>query len=585
MYMAINNVYLNTPEMMQADVYSKSAADWSVQLEDWATDKLMDDFMALDKVRPARSDYKDVKSYNKAVDEWELQKQIFLRQYPQVAERLNAGRTQLDHVRDVMNAEWDRILTRVASRNEAIEAAKQIIADSGRVSAAGRKAQDYLDRAYLMNELDFSLLERDYAATYFSPDDFERLPTGASGPAVLKGNILQRATTLLDFDRTRYEKALREGRLDEFLAEQQYGESMRKAIAYAKRNDPFGEFDPKRFSDYMLAHPDVQKDYFANNPAAEKKFKDTSRYIEGIRALWNKAGNDPAKWVSLLKKDPWLLAEYFRRNPGKQQKWARTDAYIRNISVWGKLIGAGKFDAANAAWDRLPQWVKDQYLAKHPEKRKQSQQTATYLGYMDKWVKLFDDPDKNKAMAYFNSLPQWAKDRYFAKHPDKKIKFGQDAKMSKKLVDYFGMEKDARPAYLKQNPDLAAWLAKNSGSKSSERMAILAAYREIPSDEPWLKRVFRERYPEIFSKEAIGEQKLRKVYDNLARHPEMTESFEAWVKAIWETYAENMKHTAPLKMSYAQYDRSKPARRNTESLSAAEADRLSKRRAQSYRNV
>jgi hypothetical protein len=228
--------------------------------------------------------------------------------------------------------------------------------------------------------------------------------------------------------------------------------------------------------------------------------------------------------------------------------------------------------------------VKDEYNRKHPEKRARAQQTSQYLGYMQNWVKLFDKGDKKAAMAYFNSLPNWAKERYFQKHPEQRINFGLDAKMSEQLAEYFAGDKEGRTQYLKEHPDLAKWLAKNSPTKATERAAILAAYRNIPSSEAWLKRVFREKYPEYFSQEAAGERRLRSVYDTLSKHPEFTESFSKWVETIWETYRENLAHPPRPLNSYIQFERNAPARAYQRSLSAEEANRLARRNAQSSRN-
>lgn len=578
MYMAINNVYLNTPDLMIANVYGKTAAEWSQQLEDWQTDKLMDTYMQLSGARPLRSAYATAKEYNAAVAAWNLQKQTFLHQYPQVADRLNAGRTELDRVRDQVQKEWDAILGRISRRNEMIEAAKSILDKAGRDSAAGKAAQDRLDALYLANELDYSLLERDHAAVYFSPDDLEQLPDGVQGPARLKGNILARATLLLDFDRVRYEKALREGKLDEFLAQQQYGQDMKAAISYAKGGDPFGEFDGKRFFDYMQAHPGLRERYFSNNVGKEAQWTASAKYVEGIRAAVAAAkahgSFDPAAFVRYMKAHPALLEAYFKRHPEKRALWGQTDQYIKLIGRWGQLARAGKWDAAAQAWDQLPKWVKDRYYAKHPERRQRAQQTATYLGYMKTWVGLFEKGDKTGAMKYFHSLPKWAQDRYYKAHPDKRAEFELTAKMSQKLVNYFAADKAAQAQYLAENPDLQAWLAQNGSASEKNRMAILAAYRSIPKEEQWLRKVFRDKYPEIFSKEAAGERKLKRVYDTLSAHPDVLPEFEKWVKAIWDTYAEMLKHPVRPLSSYFHTDRKVPARKYRKSLSAAEASNL-----------
>lgn len=577
MYMAINNVYLNTPELLMANVFGKTSAEWSQQLEDWQTDKLMDTFMAMTGQRPQRGDYDSMRDYNKAVAAWNTQKQVFLQQYPQVAQRLNAGRTELDRLRDQVQKEWDTILGRIAKRGEAIEEAQKILDAAGRDSTAGRQAQDRLDALYLANDLDYSLLERDQAASYFDESDFKTLPPGVLGPAQLKSGLIARSTVLLDFDRVRYEKALREGTLDDFLAQQKYGADMKAAISYAKGGDPFGEFDGKKFYQYMQAHPNLRERYFAKNPAKETEWTRSAAYVEGMRAAINFAkrggGFDAAAFVQYMKSHPDLLKQYFARHPGKEAQWAQNEAYIRNISVWGKLVGAGRWDEANAAWDRLPQWVKDRYLAKHPEKKGRAIKTTEYLGYMSTWVKMFDKGDRNAAMKYFQSLPSWVKERYYQKHPENRAKFELQAEMSVKLQNYFASSKEDQAKYLAANPDLQKWLAKNATQGAQDRNAILAAYRSIPSGEAWLRRVFREKYPEIFSQEAAGERRLRKVYDTLAEHPDVLPEFEAWVKAIWDTYAEMLKHGNRPLSSYITSERRVPERDFNQSLSAADASR------------
>ena len=93
----------------------------------------------------------------------------------------------------------------------------------------------------------------------------------------------------------------------------------------------------------------------------------------------------------------------------------------------------------------------------------------------------------------------------------------------------------------------------------SEFFAILNAYKQIPKSEPWLRRLFREQHPEIFSQEAIGKAKLRRVYDRLASHPDVLPEFEAWVKTIWATYEEMLKHTIRPLSSYFHSERKVPA--------------------------
>jgi hypothetical protein len=575
MLLAISDVYTQYPELLTAEVLSKTPTEWAKQLQDWQTDKLMDDFMALSRQRPERALYGSSAAYNKAVEAWEHQKQVFLATFPQVRDRLATGIVEVDSVRSQIERQWDTVLSRIAKRNESIEAARRILDQFGRKSAKGAAAQTKLDLLYLQNDLDYSLLERDYAASYFSPEDFKRLPVGEREvvSVLRQPDLIKRARTFLDFDRSVYEKARREGRLDEYLAKAEYGQAMKDATLYAKRGDPFGKFDIARWMAYMQKNPSLMEKYFANNPAKRDEWAKSSWYIEGIRSLWKQAGDDPGAWVKLLKQDKRLLAEFFRRNPGKQAEWARTDAYIRNISVWGKLVGAERWDEANAVWDNLPQWVKDEYYSRHPERRKRAAETAQYLGYMKKWVSFFDAGKEDEGMAYFNSLPKWARERYFKAHPENRLKFENNEKLNKQLRDYFATEKQFRADYLAKNPDFKRWLAKNADSTELERFAILQAYRTIPKDEAWLRRVFRERYPEVFSQEALGERKLKSVYSTLTKHGGILPEFEKWVEEILRTYTEmtRLGKARPVS-SYFERDRKAEAeeRRRLRSRSAEE---------------
>ena len=75
------------------------------------------------------------------------------------------------------------------------------------------------------------------------------------------------------------------------------------------------------------------------------------------------------------------------------------------------------------------------------------------------------------------------------------------------------------------------------------RGLVQAMYRAIPSGEPWLKRVFREKFPEVFGKQALGERKLRKVAAALAEHPEMAEFYEKAYRLQTALYLEQLKRS------------------------------------------
>ena len=127
----------------------------------------------------------------------------------------------------------------------------------------------------------------------------------------------------------------------------------------------------------------------------------------------------------------------------------------------------------------------------------------------------------------FNSMPDWMKEKYFAKHPDQRAQHELDSAALKAGANYFLAQGDDKLKILREHPELRAWLAAHGGEEAAHRGLITTIYRQIPSSEPWLKRTFRERFPEIFSQEAIGAQKLASVARDLAEHPEMLPFYEA----------------------------------------------------------
>lgn len=736
MWARINGVYLDTPELMERDVWSKTPNEWARDMSEQQTDLLTDTFFNMSDQRPNRADFKSQAEFNDAVRVWETYKAMFLATYPQVAKRVADARWEVQSVRDKVEAEWDRLLGNISERKEAIEALDAIISKKGYDSTENEQVRR--DMLYLANSLDFALLEKDNAAFFYSYEDFKQLGYGQVGPLELvQKGLIKQAVRILDFDSVRFNKAKREGTTVQFFKDQRYAEEMQRAVSNAKGGDVFGKFDPKKWYDYMRKNPAFREQWFDKTPGKREEWAEGEDYIRHIavwgklvgREAWDAAGrawdnlplwvrqrylgtNPDAKinlsgdyiggksgylyegkyfkslesmgrykagekymdaispwgraasagdwakadriWDSLPE---WVKKKYRAANPRKAgssyeydgkyfkslesmgrykageayynaispwgKAWAAGDAakanaiwaklpqwvkdkYAQNnprrgggaveyngqffksiasrdrfiagkkyydaISPWGKAASQGDWDRADAIWAALPQWVKDRYNAKNPNRKARSVQTTQYLAYMKNWVKLFDSAEKGAAMAYFDKLPTWVKERYFKKNPQNRIKFETSAKMSAKLAEYFAADKENQGIFLKANPDLQRWLAQNVSNEEQKRMAILQAYRSIPAGEAWLRRVMREKYPEIFSQEAAGDRRLKSVYDRLARHPEMLPLFEEWVDAIWDSYADMLKNGAPRpKNADTELKRRVPARKFKKSLSAEQA--------------
>ncbi len=502
----ISEVYRLTPELMTNEVYSKTPAEWSAQLQKWQTNMKLDEFFKLDDQRPDRKAFKTDAAYQSALDAWNHQKEVFLATYPTVSDTLGTARSALDQVRAEQEAEWTKTLNDIGKRNGLIDAALKV------------GDHDRADQLYLANELDYSVLNHDHVALYYQNGDLKDLPNG--GTSVVH-NVLRQAKVLLDFDAARYAKAVREGRGQQYLDDAYYAQGMQDVILKAKGGDKFGKFDPSTF-------------------------------------------------LKELRKHPRLLALYFAKHPGKKAQWARADAYVRAIGPWGQAASSGQWDKAQKLWDALPKWVQDQYLSKHARSGK-AVATANYIGWIQRWAKTFDSPDRAASMKFFWSMPKDVRERYFAKHPQNRIKWEAQLKFGDQLGQYFAADKAMQPAYLKAHPELAKWLAKNVSTKQATTWGILAGYAALPKDDAWLKRIYRDKYPQVFSKQATGEGKLHRVFDKLAAHPEFTQSFEKWRDTIMASYLEMLQHSAKIPKWWTS-DHSNQ-RRGSGGLSAAETSR------------
>jgi hypothetical protein len=160
---------------------------------------------------------------------------------------------------------------------------------------------------------------------------------------------------------------------------------------------------------------------------------------------------------------------------------------------------------------------------------------------MKGWVDLLKAGDSAGAKKYFDALPQEFKDIYYKNHPD--VALRNDIKRTGQLALYFAASDAGKTQYLIDNPEFAQWLYDNDTSAAKRTMLITAAYEGLGDDDQWLKRVFREKYPEVFSKEAEGLATLNKVYASLEANPDMLPSFQKWSAAIWASYAQAMKHS------------------------------------------
>lgn len=296
------------------------------------------------------------------------------------------------------------------------------------------------------------------------------------------------------------------------------------------------------------------------------KGREDLRYARGIGAVVEKA-TDGKTFYDLLRRDPWLLREYWRRNPDAKAKYEAGQEYFRWISQWVGHLQRDDFDGAQNVWDSMPAWVRDRYFAGHPDSKMRdgmgSAQGAAgsglffsspeakqrfldgqaYYAALGRWIKLLEAKDFRAADRYFRGLPEWMREKYFDKHPDQRAKAELDQATLRAAAEYFLAHGSDKLKILQRYPALRQWLNEHGGEEAAHRGLIAAIYASIPSSEPWLRRVFREQFPEIFSQEAAGERRLDDVAADLARNPEVLPYFRRAVRLQYALYFDQLKRS------------------------------------------
>lgn len=517
--------YAAHPIMYEYEVFHQTPDQWAKTLNEWHVDDLVQNYY--DMEAPDVKAYGDDKNrYNRDRATWLSQRELFLRSFPAVAERLAKTRDEVEAIWRQTEEHWfNDILENIGRRKIAIQAAKA--------------AENFplLDQLYVMQEFSYAQLSQDVSIQFFDDVDLETVKNSAGEfRPQLKSGLLPRTKILPDFNAWRFARMSVKEKA-EYEREQKYQKAFRAVVDKAKKSKDFG-----------------------------------SAFAEGLQA------------------QPWLMNEWFDRNKGKREKWAAGQAYFKAISRFGSLMRQGKFKEADAYFATLSDEHKARYYQKHPDKKAAVIANLRYIGYMKKWtefyrhrdyaggaaffakmpqdvrdryykgnpegfsgkpspyskamgtwVGLLEDGKKVEAKKYFDSMPQAFKDRYYKKHPDQLLQ--TDIRRTGQLSQYFSADDMNRAAYLENNPEFAKWLKAQGTKDSTRRMLVMAGYMALGKDEQWLKRVYREKYPEYFSAESKGVSALRGVNAFLIEHPEMKPAFQRWVDAVMETYREQLKHT------------------------------------------
>lgn len=338
---------------------------------------------------------------------------------------------------------------------------------------------------------------------------------------------------------------------------QRYYHGIRRIWSIASKSSDFG----KTWGRLLAADPWLARQYELRHPGSSSVRHGDSRYYTEITALYRaakKSGNFGVAWVEGLRRNPWLRNQYFARNPGKEAAYRANELYSSHMGHWVSLLKAGRYDEASDYFDSMPAWVQQRYNKNHP-KSGSFRSDSAYSGAMQKWIKLLQAGDMDGANKFFQSLPNSIKEKYFSAHPDQRAKMSLDSEQMALMTQYWLMPEDdpARLTWMKNHPDLMRWMNQYADDDYTRRALIMQLYRNVSKEDAWIRRRISERYPEIFSQEAIGQHKLDNVAKKLAEHPEMLQYYEDMVRYLSEAYTDQLKHDGapPKPVTFERLDR------------------------------
>jgi len=180
---------------------------------------------------------------------------------------------------------------------------------------------------------------------------------------------------------------------------------------------------------------------------------------------------------------------------------------------------------------------------KSSESRDQFIAGASYFAAISTWAAMLREKDYVQADSYFHALPAWIKERYWTKHPDQRAQGELSNQLLRGGAEYFLASDGDKLKVLEKYPQLREWLQKWGGDEAAMRGLIMAMYRAIPSTEAWLKRTFRERFPDVFGVKELGARRVQSVLTRLARNPEMQPFYDRAFALQSLLYTEQLKRS------------------------------------------
>lgn len=499
------NFLRNHPILADVWSYYNTTAEWLEIMDDWVVDLQMEEYFALDTKMPTREQYKSELAFQKALQQFFRDKQAWLKAHPGVLERLAYSRNAAERAWKDHQLQWAEILDYQATLKIQILQEEQ----------KAHPDRELIGFLYDMRDAGYARLDAEAYADVYSAMD---------------GDIAEYKDKMKGNDRLLNQIG------------NWFSDRVTHRLILPGRSD--------RYRDSL-------------SPDDRKKYDEEQKYFQalGYAAETAKSGKE---FYDILRSKGYL-DDYFRKNPDKAAAYREGRAYFNYMKTWVGFLERDQFDAAKRYWDRLPDWVKNRYFKAHPEKRGKAFRGSAYYNYMGGWVKLLKAKDYVAAKKYWDALPAWVRERYYSNHPDQRAKNELSNEILRMGAEYFLAEGDDKLAILRKYPQLRDFLKRYGGREAEFRGLIMAIYRSIPKEDAWLKRKFEERYPEIFSDEAEGERRLRRVAEFIAAHPGFADEYEAALKANYEAYAEQLKHEKqppkPLEMDRKRRYRKRRKRR------------------------
>lgn len=600
--------YRMHPELAMSRGWNMDATAWADAKIEWATDDDTDAYFAMADARPREGDFKDERAYFAALAAHQDAMAAFLEAHPNVVRRLRGEEGSVAAAWYDQQVRWDRILRDQTDVRIAIldEEAKSGGGDDKLVAAL-----------YEITRGGYSMLDAEAFAYRRDPSTLSdgKLLTDAGGVKIGPLTLLTpvKLPGRADYFYARANPAEQR----EIEERDAYFEKLDSYIARSK--DKNGELDPARLGRFLDADPAFAAKYYAANPKAARghayylaitdvyrrggkygfyreleknpalmaeyfrrnpaklaryrSYKTGVEYFERITRAFQQSKTPEQFWAA-LEKDPWLKKQYLARNPGKAALVAAGERYWKFAKTYTDLLASGDLVAAQRYWLSHPAELRDRFFKS--ARGQDWAANAQYAGSMGRWVEFLKRGDYEGARRFWDQLPDWVKERYVSKHPDKADMLLTPRDLAQ-AGEYFMLPTVAeREAYLRKHPSLAAWMNRYGGTAEARRGAIMAAYAALPKDA-WLRRMYRERYPEIYSEEALAERATRRTARRLAEHPELAGRFQDFVERIMREFPHALGAPPPTPLRTERL-RAATRRRRARSRSALWADLHSRHR-------